>query len=433
MANIYPIKAWRYHPSLIPEIDQLVSPLFDVVSEKQREKLYLNDKNSIHLSVPKGENPAEQARRTLEKWKSEGVIMQDKFPGIYVYYQHFQLSGSDKKYCRKGFISNIQIYDWDENILLRHENTMPGSVNDRIDIMDQTQLNVSPTHGLYEDNSFLLEKYMDESMTCPLYETEDYQGVRDVLSVIHDAKVINIFREHIKEKQIILADGHHRYAGSLAYKKHKTENNPQHTGLEGYNYHMMYLTNMEAGDIRVLPTHRLIKNVSNFDEASIMQKLKVQFEINPVDNVTDLNEIILGKKSTFGLIFKDNAYKISLKPGAIREIKWDFPVKIKELDLTILHYFIIEKAIGIPGKVHVTSENIAFDRNFADCLVKVNSDEAQLAIIANEITMDKIKEVCFSGYTLPQKSSYFYPKVICGFLFDSIKDDEFGTTFDLSL
>ncbi len=427
MANILPIKAWRYNPNLISEIDQLVSPLFDVVSQKQREKLYLNELNSIHLSVPKGENPAQNAKATLQQWKDKGILLQDDIPGIYVYYQYFRLPGSQKEYCRKGFICNIQIYDWDENILLRHENTMPGSVNDRIEIMANTQLNASPTHGLYEDNDFVLEKYMDESMMHPLYETEDYQGVRDVLSVIHDAKVISLFVEHIKEKQIILADGHHRYAGSLAYKKSQ-QNLPGHTGNEGYNFHMMYMTNLNAEDIKVLPTHRLIKDLEHFNEDDILEQLKAWFTINKVENMVDLNEIIAGKEHTFGLAFQNNAYVISLLPGKLAAINWSFPNKIKALDMTILHYFIIEQAIGIPGHLHTTSNNIVFDRNFADCLVKVNSGEVQLAIIVNEVPMDKIKEVCFSGYTLPQKSTYFYPKVICGFLFNSIKDDEFETT-----
>ena len=433
MAEIIPLKAWRYHPSLIPDIDQLVSPLFDVVSEKQRKKLYQNPFNSIHLSVPKGSNPPENARLTLKKWKESGVLVQDRIPSLYVYYQYFQLPGSSRAYCRKGFICNIRIYDWDENVIMRHENTMPVSVNDRIDILEKTKLNVSPTHGLYHDPDFVLEEFMDESMASPLYETEDYQGVRDVISVIHDAHVIKTFTNHLKEKQIILADGHHRYAGSLVYKKKQQAGNPGHTGWEGYNYHMMYLTNMASDDIRILPTHRLIHGLKGFDQQEVMKKIEPNFTIKTVENTYDLNEIIVGKKWAFGILFKNNAFKIRLKPEVYGDIDWKFPDKIKDLDLTVMHYFVIEKALGIPGKDQTTSENITFDRSFADCLIKVTTGEAQMAIIVNEITMDKIKDVCFSGFTLPQKSTYFYPKVICGFLFDSIDDDEFHKNIDLSV
>lgn len=424
MAEIKPLRAWRYNSELTSKIDELTSPLFDVVSPKQREKLYQNPYNSIHLSVPRGENATDGAATLLQKWKEEGIIEQDPIYGIYVYYQYFTLPGSHKEYCRKGFICNIRAYDWDEKVILRHENTIPKAVNDRIDLLKKTQLNVSPTHGLYTDKNFELEKYMDDSMKHPLFETEDYQGVRDVLSVIHDAEVIKKFLKVIEDKKIILADGHHRYEGSLMYRKQMMQR-AEHKGDEGYNYHLMFLTNTEADDLRILPTHRVIKNISGFDEKSLMEKFSEDFIIKPVEDAYNINEIILGKQWAFGLLFKDSAYKVRLKPEKISSLKWNFPDEVKHLDLTVLHYFIIEKILGIPGKDQRSSENIEFDRSFSDCLAKVIRDEAQMAIITNDITMKEVKSVCYSGYLMPQKSTYFYPKVICGFLFSSIKDDEF--------
>ena len=424
MAKIKPLRAWRFNDELTKDIELLTSPLFDVVSDKQRSKLYKNPLNSIHLSVPSN---SDDASELTEEWKKKGIIEQDGIPAIYVYYQYFSLAGSTQEYCRKGFICNIRAYDWDEGVLLRHENTIPNSVNDRIDILEKTQLNVSPTHGLYTDPSFELEQYMDESMQRPLYETEDYQGVRDVLSVIQDKKVIEKFINVLKNKKVILADGHHRYEGSLLYRKKMSSTNPHHTGSEGYNYHMMFLTNTEAEDLRILPTHRLIKGLpdSVVDEGELLKKLEEDFIIKTIEEAHTINEIILGKKWAFGLLFKDSAYKIRLKPESIEKLKWNFPQEIKELDLTILHYFVIEKGLDIPGKDQRASRNIEFDRSFSDCLAKVIREEAQLALITKDISMDEVKKVCYSGFTMPQKSTYFYPKVICGFLFGSIKEDEF--------
>ncbi len=430
MAEIRPLRAWRYNKELIKSLEEITSPLFDVVSQKQRDKLYQNPYNSIHLSVPKGENAPDQARLTLENWKLNKIIAQDPLPGIYVYYQYFTLAGSHKEYCRKGFICNIRAYHWDESVVLRHENTIPGAVNDRIDILEHTQLNVSPTHGLYTDPSFELEQYMDESMLNPLYESEDYQGVRDVLSVIHDVEVIKRFITVVADKPIILADGHHRYEGSMIYRQKMMANNPNHTGNEGYNFHLMFLTNTEADDLRILPTHRLIKNLENFSPEEIVKKFEPYFIIKPVEDAYNINEIILGKQWAFGILFKDFAIKIRLKPEMIDEISWKFPDEVKRLDLTVMHYFVIEKVLGIPGKDQRASTHLEFDRSFTDCLAKVITNEAQMAIITNDITMDEVKQVCYSGYTMPQKSTYFYPKVICGFLFSSIKDDEFQSKAD---
>ena len=432
MAEIRPIRAWRYNDSLSKDIEELTSPLFDVVSENQRRLLYENPLNSIHLSVPLGDNPSENAKGALENWKVKQIINQDPLPGIYVYYQYFTLAGQNQEFCRKGFLCNIRIYDWPENVILRHENTIPRAVNDRIDILEKTQLNVSPTHGLYTDETHDLEKYMDESMKSPLYESEDYQGVKDVLSVIHDVRIINKFVTKIKDKQIILADGHHRYEGSLAYQKQLKQNDPDHSGKEGYNYHFMYLTNTENDDLRVLPTHRLVQDLPNFDEECILKEADKYFTIKPVADAFNINEIILGKKWAFGLLFKDSAYKLRLKPEVLSAMDWNFPQAIKELDMTILHYFVIEKILGIVRDEQRNSSYLNFDRSFADCLTKVAKEEAQMALITNEISIDTVKKVCYSGHIMPQKSTYFYPKVICGLLFSSIKQDEFESFADTS-
>lgn len=427
MAEIKYVRAWRYNDDLAKNINDLTSPLFDVVSDKQRRVLYQNPYNSIHLSVPQGNDPANLAKSLLQEWKSKGVLLQDSIPGIYVYYQYFKLAGSAKEHCRKGFICHIRATDWEENIILRHENTIPKAVNDRTELLEKTMLHASPTHGLYTDHEFQLEKYMDEAMLSPIYETEDYQGVRDVLAVIHDAKVILYFIDLMKEKTIILADGHHRYESSLILKNKFKKLNPTHTGEEGYNFHLMYLTNTENDDLRILPTHRLINKLANFNEEEIVKKLHEDFEVKLLEDADTVNEIIEGKKWAFGILFKETTYKVRLKPEAMTKLKWNFPEEIKALDLTVLHYFIIEKILDIAGKDQRGSDVISFDRSFSDCLTKVIKGEVQMAIITHEVSIEEVKKVCASGYTMPQKSTYFYPKVIGGYLFSSIKEDEFQT------
>lgn len=433
MAKILPFRAWRYNRELGASIDELTSPLFDVISQNQRDVLYKNTFNSIHLSVPLNSETPDEAHETIERWKATGVLEQDPLPGIYVYYQHFSLPGSSKEYVRKGFISFIEATDWGrpDSDILRHENTMPHSVNDRVDVLRATELNVSPTHGLYFDPEFELEKYMDESMLNPIYETEDYQGVKDVLSVIHDRKVIKKFVERLSAEKVILADGHHRLESSIVYRKEQLklrENPPE--GSEGFNYHMMYLTNGESDDLRILPTHRLINGLEGFDQEKLLEKLAPYFIIKRLENPNDVTEIILGKKWAFGLLFGDQAVKVRLKPEVHEQMSWNFPDVIKLLDLTVMHYFIIEKGLGIPGKDQRKSRNISFERNFANCLTKTIKGEAQFAIITQDLDMDTVKKVCYSGHTLPQKSTYFYPKVICGYLFGSIKNDEFEIPFN---
>ena len=212
---------------------------------------------------------------------------------------------------------------------------MPYSVNDRLEVLEETQLNVSATHGLYFDPEFELEKYMDESMLNPIYETEDYQGVKDVLSVIQDYEVIKKFVRLIDQQQIILADGHHRYEGSMFYKQKMKKANPNHTGEEAYNYHLMYLTNGESDDLRILPSHRVISDIEDFDKDELLKKLEEFFILKPVENPNDISEIILGKKWAFGLLFGDEAIKARLKPEKHALLNL-MPQQLLSLDLSPL-------------------------------------------------------------------------------------------------
>ena len=420
MAEIRPFRAWRYNDELVKSIGELTSPLFDVASARQKAALYGNPQNSIHLSIPCGECPPENASKILRQWKAEGSLQRDTEPAIYVYYQHFRLPGDPSRYCRKGFICKIRIYDWDQNVILRHENTMPGSVAGQVELLAATRLNASPTHGLYSDETFELEKIMDDRMQCPICDTEDYQGIRDVLGVIRDPGAIKRFVDIIKDKQVILADGHHRYAGSLAYMNQQISANPDHCGNEGYNYHLMWLTNTEGEDLQILPTHRLIRQLDSFDEASILAKFEKYFTVKPVPNPDIMPEIIAGKAWTFGLIFAENAYQVRLKPEVFATMQWNLPDEVKALDLTVMHYFIIQEILGLKGKDQSASTCIEYERSFAACLARVFQKEVQLALITNEISISEVKTVCSSGSTLPQKSTYFWPKAVCGFVFSSI-------------
>jgi uncharacterized protein (DUF1015 family) len=432
LAEIQPFRGWRYSPALSANIDAYVSPLFDVVSTKQREALYQNPLNSIHLSVPRTDDPAGAALARLREWQVTGVLRQDELPGIYAYYQYFRLPGSAREYCRKGFMCHIKAYDWAEDVVLRHENTLPASVNDRAELLARTQFQTSATHGLYRDGDFELETYLDEAMRSPLLETEeDYQGARDVLAVIQDAAIVRRFQEVLATRQIILVDGHHRYEGSLAYRRARQAGAPAATGLEPWNYHLMYLTNSAADDLRILPTHRLLLEMpAGLTDEELLARLEPYFTVVPKENASDLPEIIAGKLWAFGLYLSGQAYKIRLRPEVHGELSWDTTEEVKKLDLTVLHYFVLEKALGIVGPdAQRAWTGVAYVRNFAECLQRVDRGEARAAFIVNEVSMSEVEAVCHSGAVMPPKSTFFYPKTIGGFLFSSVADEEAGNLF----
>jgi len=427
MAEILPLKAWRYNEVLSKNLEELTAPLFDVVSAKQQELLYINPLNSIHLSVPQGENPAENAKNILSKWKESGVLLQDHIPGIYVYYQYFRLPGDHAERCRKGFIAQIKAYNREENQILRHESTIVSAVNDRIDLLRATEIQASPTHGLYEDESTELELHMDAAIASPLYELEDYQGVREVLGVIHDAKIISRFLAVLANKKVILADGHHRLEGAIEFKKLQKDAFPNAV-WKGSDYHLMYLTNVHGNHLKILPTHRLFYGLE-ISESELLEKIREWFDVRLFGDADELGNYAFQRKWSFGLILLEEAYVIKFKPDKFAEVNPELPEALRNLDLVILHHILFEKILGFTPEQQRKSDQLAFERNFSRCVREVRNNKASFAIITREIELEQVLEVCNSGAVMPQKSTYFYPKALGGLLFASIKQEEFESDY----
>jgi len=422
MADIYPLHAWRYNTAQFNNLNKLCSPLFDVITPAQRKQLYeISPYNAIHISVPRTTPQALQA--TIQEWKRDNIILRDVLPSIYAYYQYFSLQG--KIHIRKGFIANLKLED-SRKIVLPHENTLRNSVTERTEVLSYTQMNVSPTHGLYSDPNNTLESLLDKYMQYPVYRYVDYQGVEDRMAVIQDAKDIAVIMQHLKDKVIYLADGHHRYESSMQYYQEQKRNNPNFTGTEGYNYHLMYFTALESEGIKILPTHRLVKNI---DVAALLQKMESYFTLQEVDGSILLSSKIKGQKYCFGVVTQSKNYIAQLKTSIHEIIPQNLDLSVKTLDYTLLHYGVFENLLGVNTEAQRTWQDLSFLRDEKVVQNKVKQGEADIAFIMNTVTTEQMKQVCESGQIMPMKSTYFYPKVICGFVFGSIEEQDCNSSF----
>jgi len=424
MAEILPLKAWRYNKALGENLEKLTAPLFDVVSAKQRQLLHQNPLNSIHLSVPEGEEGHLAAKNLLNQWKTTGILEQDDLPGIYVYFQYFRLPGEKEERCRKGFVAQIKATPWEENMILRHENTIVSAVHDRVDLLRATEIQASPTHGLYEDPNLELEFWMDQAMERPLYELEDYQGVREVLARITDPTIVSKFLKTLSDKKVILADGHHRLEAAIEYRKEQ-EAVRIAVPWKAADYHLMYLTNVVGNHLEILPTHRLFYG-NELEKENFFFALEVWFEIKPMGDAAELASYSFQRKHSFGLVWEDAAYVIKF-----RQEKWDqvaphLPEILRQLDLVLLHDVVFDKVLGLSPSAQRTTPALAFERNFSRCVQEVHSKKAKFAIITREIDLNQVMEVCNSGQLMPQKSTYFYPKALGGMLFATVNQEEFN-------
>lgn len=428
MAAILPLKAWRYEAKLGENMEELTAPLFDVVSSKQRELLYQNPLNSIHLSVPQGEQPHLEAKRLLARWKAEGILVQDEVPSIYVYYQYFRLPGEKEERCRRGFIAQIKATPWEENMILRHENTIVSAVHDRVDLLRATEIQASPTHGLYEDVNQELEPWMDQAIQQPLYELEDYQGVREVLARITDSAIIAQFLKTLSDKKVILADGHHRLEAGIAYRQER-EKDFSGTKWVASDYHLMYLTNVQGNHLEILPTHRLYYG-NELSKEAFFKQLENWFEIRTLGEAEELSTYTFQRKWSFGLIWEETSYVIKFRQEKFDQVAPNLPEVLRQLDLVLLHDLLFDKILGLSPEQQRSSNLLAFERNFSRCVQEVKVGKAIFAIITREIELNQVLEVCHSGQVMPQKSTYFYPKALGGLLFATVNQREFDYDYD---
>jgi uncharacterized protein (DUF1015 family) len=434
MPHIRPFRAWRYDDLACGEAAGNFSPLFDVVSPDQLEELYQSPCNSIHLSVPQTDDSALQK---LQEWKSRGILRQDPLPGIYVYYQEFSLFGEDKKYVRKGFISLVRMQQPGQNSgteIIQHEGTLSASVAERTRLLEKTLLNTAPTHGLYEDPEFELEKIMDLYMEHPVYQYIDYQGVINKMAVIQDRRDILRFQSSLACKKVYLADGHHRLGSSIALRdKWLTEGKslPEDSFV---HYHMMYLTNLCGDDLRILPIHRLffLKDGTR-NPNPILARLREYFEVEDITfDRTPIYNAVQSHHHAFGMVMGSLQFLLKLRadvdPVALNDLP--LPSVIKELDYTILHYFVFDKCLGLSYEVQHASDAIKYLKDYGLAVKQAVTWPDRIAFITPGTQMDQMLRVCETGQLMPQKSTYFYPKVVCGMAFASIDDNENNSPFD---
>jgi uncharacterized protein (DUF1015 family) len=433
MAHIRPFRAWRYADS--HDVEQNFSPLFDVVSPEQLAHLYSLPDNSIHVSVPLSD------AHVLEKWqewKTRGVVAQDPLPAIYVYYQEFSLFGDEKKYVRKGFVSMIRIQAPEvptgSDIVL-HEGTISSSVADRRRLLEKLMLNTAPTHGLYEDPAFELEAIMDAYMQHPDSSYIDYQGVINKLAIVQDCRDIARFQAVLADRAVYLADGHHRLASSVALREKALREAWPLPEDSMVNYHMMYLTNLCSDDLRILPIHRVFHLAERTHNPNpLLGRLREYFNITDITFAREpIYQTVGARPYAFGMVMGSTQFLLELRPeiDPVRDIDLPLPDAVKQLDYTVLHYFVFDKVLGAPYLEQHAADAIHYVKDYGVAVKQAVTWPNQLAFITRGTTMEQMMDVCRSGSLMPQKSTYFYPKVVCGLVFGSIQDDENNSPFDL--
>jgi uncharacterized protein (DUF1015 family) len=450
MAVIAPFRGLRYNPEKVKNLADVVTPPYDVIDEAAQNLYYKRHPyNIIRLEYGKtlsgdneGDNRYTRAAADYSAWLKEKILTPEKEPSIYVYEQQFNAGGLRK--VRTGFICAVKLEQYEKGIILPHEETMPKHKADRLSLMRACRANFSPIFGLYADPEMAVTRTLRDSAGGgpPDVSFTDENGEVHTLRVISDSATIERIKTLMAGKKIFIADGHHRYETALNYKNERsldTATFPRQ-GHPACNCVMMTLVNLYDPGLEILPTHRLIRNIGENQLSELPGKLQQNFSLERFpykpdrENLKDfLSELSRYGSVPYGQRLHRHAFGVYFSGGSLylavskneEELSIIMPpgksATWQGLDVSVLHTLIIENYLGIGSELRAMGDHITYTRDEYGALLAVDRGEYQLAFFLNPTLVEEVIEVAAKGEKMPQKSTYFYPKLITGLVINSLE------------
>ena len=415
MPQIKPFRAYLYN-SMKVDLGDVVAPPYDVISPSQQADLYANSPhNCVRLILNRDVEKYISAAQFYEEWKKKKILLRDARPAIYVLSQRYK-TPDGKSHERKGFIAACRLEEIGKGSILPHERTLSKPKADRLELFKSTGAMFSQIFGIYADPNGVIDAVMKGVMHSIAVAEFTFEHVENKLWVLRDQSLIQSVTEYIKRQKILVADGHHRYETALLYRDFMRSQSPKYTGEEPFNFVPMYLTNMHAPGLAILPTHRLIHSLSKFDQAQMMENLGKRFQV--IAGLTKekmLEELHFRKTGAFGVVLTEppNFSIICRDPPKegteISTVKF-----VDTLDVSILHREIIGNILGITEEQQLQKTNLDYEKDAEAAIEAVKVGTAQAAFLMNPTMVEDVRKAAEAGDVMPQKSTYFYPKLVSG-------------------
>ena len=429
--EVKPFKAFRFDEDKVGSVGNCIAPPYDVISPDQQEHLYNKSQYNI-VRIIKGKqsssnndsnNKYTRAAHYLNTWIKKGILKQDSVETIYAYVQNFKITGT--RFQRLSFIALAKLEQYGKTVR-PHENTFKEHIIDRLNLKRATAARFGLVFMLYEDKQKIADKIIENAATQkPLIDFIDDQNVRHQLFAIINKDDIDAITKTMLDKNFIIADGHHRYETGLSYYKE--------TANPAAAYQMMAFVNTCHEGLVILATHRLVGNLENFDAEKLNDNLKENFEItefpfNSPQTKTNAKQKMLtqmktehhNNKNALGIYSGNSAFYVAVLKNkhAMDSVAPEKSRPWRSLDVSVLHKLILEQLLDIGEKQLKSDSNIEYikdtDNAIDDSISKVDAGEKQLAFFLNPVNMEHIKNVTAAGEKMPQKSTYFYPKIYTG-------------------
>ncbi len=426
MPMIIPFRGVLYDERRVP-LASVVAPPYDVISPEQQSALYdRHPNNVVRLILGREEDRYRAAAAALGDWLQQGILVRDALPAFYVLHQRFH-DRLGRERVRKGFIGLCRIEEFEKKIVLPHEKTLAKPREDRFELFKATHANFSQVFGLYADPEHRLDPHLTAATRRPPAVEVEFEGVMNRMWRLTGREYLHAIQLAMREKQVLIADGHHRYETALAYREWRRSQNPGHTGSEPYNYVMMYLTNMDDEGLVVEPTHRVVHSLPAFDASAFLPALDSLFDVTRYAADAELEQALSSSEHpAFGLRLAgtEDAFLLTLKEGIrISEaIPDDLPPELKELDVVLLHSVILRDMLGITPEAQEQKLNLRYVQGLTAAFDQVRNGSAQLAFALRATPIEQVKGAARAGQTLPQKSTFFYPKLLSGLVLNLMND-----------
>jgi uncharacterized protein (DUF1015 family) len=434
MARIYPFRAWRYNPSAV-RLDDVVTQPYDKISPAMQQAYYERSPyNLVRIILGKpelfdaeqGENVYTRAARDFQAWREQGILIHEKTPCVFAYSQRFKVPGTDAVKERRGFIALGKLHDYAEKVVFRHEQTLSKPKSDRLNLLKATHAHFGQIFMLYSDPAGSVEKILYDGSGPAEAEVTDEYGVLHRLWRISDPAAIRLLTTAMADKKLIIADGHHRYETALNYSKEHVPGTPANAEY-GVNQLpqpafpeaavMMTFVNMDSDGLVILPTHRVVHSLPDFDPAAFAIAAQEFFTVEPLNTADAATYMeLLGREQgpAFVAVTNSGASLLRSKPEAVAAALAALPERQRQLDLSHLHSIVLDRLLGLDAEKVREQTNIRYLRDADEAVDLVRRGEANVTFLTNPVSMEQLREVAFASEVMPQKSTDFFPKLLSG-------------------
>lgn len=401
MAEIEPFRGIRYSKEAVGDFAKVIAPPYDVISPRQREELCARSPfNAVRIELPDGEGNQryQNAKEIYSKWLRDRILIRDDEPSIYPYYQDFEFEG--QRYTRKGFIANLKVEDLDKKIVLPHEQTFRKHKEDRLALTIACSSNLSQIFCVYPDASGDIEEDVDKNIGEPLVDVTFEEGIRNTLWKVSDPKIIERVKSRLADRSILIADGHHRYETSINFRNLKREETGENSGKMPWDYVMTYLSRGEGQGLIINPTHRMARKVGD----KLIDNLREDFE---VERIALEHSLDLGPDQ-ISVVTRDPGRTFRLTPKTKNEKDYE------NLAVIILHSRVFEALI------EEDKAGVRYSKFPEEVFENVHNGEFEAGFLLPKLKSEDIFKVVLDGTKMPHKTTYFYPKILSGLVFNPL-------------